>query len=221
MLVSFSRPCLRRILFHLPAILSELTPSPIQFRSSSSCTSLHGSSASFAAIGTPRHRAPWTGPRPRSGASGALALAKRNRHLRGGAPVSVRTGHCAPRAFLARAGRVGLVSGAALLQFAAFMVWVFWVQLYYQVYIGCSPVRTVVRLTPMFATGLICDMFVPLVVGRVPALWLIASGTLTTTLRGVDNGVRPLAARRHAQRRGCAGVVPRRDVGERGVWQAR
>ncbi|KAJ7077771.1 hypothetical protein C8R44DRAFT_825766 [Mycena epipterygia] len=33
------------------------------------------------------------------------------------------------------------------------MVWAFWVQLYYQVYIGYSPVHTVVRLTPCSSRG--------------------------------------------------------------------
>ncbi|KAJ7119241.1 hypothetical protein C8R43DRAFT_86715 [Mycena crocata] len=87
-----------------------------------------------------------------------------------------------PALFARAGGRVGAVFGVALLQFAAFMVWNFWVQLYYQVYIGYSPVRTVVRLTPMFVTGLVCNVVVALIVGRVRAGWLLAAGTLTTTL---------------------------------------
>ncbi|KAJ7119225.1 hypothetical protein C8R43DRAFT_86627 [Mycena crocata] len=87
-----------------------------------------------------------------------------------------------PALFARAGGRVGAVFGVALLQFAAFMVWNFWVQLYYQVYIGYSPVRTVVRLTPMFVTGLVCNVVVALIVGRVRAGWLLAAGTLTTTI---------------------------------------
>ncbi|KAJ6489858.1 efflux transporter [Mycena sanguinolenta] len=87
-----------------------------------------------------------------------------------------------PSLFTRRRGRVGVIYGIALLQFGAFMIWAFWVQLYYQVYIGYSPVRTVVRLTPMFVTGLICNVVVALLVGRVPTLWLLATGTLTTTI---------------------------------------
>ncbi|KAJ7452827.1 putative efflux transporter [Mycena latifolia] len=34
----------------------------------------------------------------------------------------------------------------------------------------------------MFVTGIICNVVVALIVGRVPTLWLLASGTLTTTL---------------------------------------
>ncbi|KAJ7099673.1 hypothetical protein C8R44DRAFT_810128 [Mycena epipterygia] len=54
--------------------------------------------------------------------------------------------------------------------------------LYYQVHIGCSPVRMVVRLTLMFVTGLICNVVVVLIAGRVKTIWLLATGTLTTTI---------------------------------------
>ncbi|KAK7039697.1 MFS domain-containing protein [Favolaschia claudopus] len=87
-----------------------------------------------------------------------------------------------PSLFARRRGRLGFIYAVALLQFGAFMIWAFWVQLYYQVYIGYSPVRTVVRLVPMFVTGMICNVVVALIVGRVPTLWLIVSGTLTTTV---------------------------------------
>ncbi|KAJ7765345.1 efflux transporter [Mycena metata] len=87
-----------------------------------------------------------------------------------------------PSIFTRAGGRVGVVYGIALLQFAAFMIWAFWVQLYYQVYIGYSPVRTVVRLTPMFVTGIICNVVVALIVRRVPTQLILASGTLTTAL---------------------------------------
>ncbi|KAJ6611903.1 major facilitator superfamily domain-containing protein [Mycena sp. CBHHK59/15] len=87
-----------------------------------------------------------------------------------------------PSLFTRARGRVGVMYAIALLQFGAFMVWAFWVQLYYQSYVGYSPVRTVVRLIPMFVTGLICNVIVAALVGRVPVLWLVASGTAITTL---------------------------------------
>ncbi|KAK7044394.1 major facilitator superfamily domain-containing protein [Favolaschia claudopus] len=87
-----------------------------------------------------------------------------------------------PSLFARRRGRLGFIYAVALLQFGAFMIWAFWVQLYYQVYIGYSPVRTVIRLVPMFVTGMICNVVVALIVGRVPTLWLIVTGTLTTTV---------------------------------------
>ncbi|KAJ7698289.1 hypothetical protein B0H17DRAFT_332261 [Mycena rosella] len=101
-----------------------------------------------------------------------------------------------PRGGVGPRGR--LFYGIPMLQFAAFIVWAFWVQLNDQICIGYSPVRTVGRLTPMFMTGLICNVFVALVIGRVPALWLLASGTLTTKVRGVANCVQPRAGGRHA-----------------------
>ncbi|KAJ7673587.1 major facilitator superfamily domain-containing protein [Mycena rosella] len=132
------------------------------------------------ASGTPS-LSPSPSPKRRGARAGVFAAVRRHRYARALAgyapPPLVR-----PALFARARGRVGVVYGVALLQFAAFMVWAFWVQLYYQVYIGYSPVRTVVRLTPMFVTGLICNVFVALVIGRVPALWLLASGTLTTTL---------------------------------------
>ncbi|KAJ7185184.1 major facilitator superfamily-domain-containing protein [Mycena filopes] len=87
-----------------------------------------------------------------------------------------------PSLFTRGGGRVGVVFAVAGLQFAAFMVWAFWVQLYYQVYIGYSPVRTVVRLAPMFVTGIICNVVVALIVRRVPTKIILASGTLTTAI---------------------------------------
>nr|GAT55166.1 predicted protein [Mycena chlorophos] len=87
-----------------------------------------------------------------------------------------------PSLFLRAKGRVGAVYAVAFLQFAAFMVWAYWVQLYYQVYIGYSPVRTVARLSPMFVTGIICNVVVALVVGRIGTGWLLTAGTLSTAI---------------------------------------
>ncbi|KAF7318759.1 MFS domain-containing protein [Mycena chlorophos] len=87
-----------------------------------------------------------------------------------------------PSLFLRAKGRVGAVYAVAFLQFAAFMIWAYWVQLYYQVYIGYSPVRTVARLSPMFVTGIICNVVVALVVGRVGTGWLLTAGTLSTAI---------------------------------------
>ncbi|KAJ7278366.1 efflux transporter [Mycena rebaudengoi] len=86
-------------------------------------------------------------------------------------------------ALFARAGwRVGAMYGVAMLQFCAFMGWAFWVQLYYQAYIGYSPLRTVVRLVPMFVSGLVCNGLVAVFIGRIPVRWFVAAGTLTTTV---------------------------------------
>lgn len=47
-------------------------------------------------------------------------------------------------------------------------------QLYYQNYEYLSPVLTMVRLLPMFVTGVLCNVIVALVVGRVPVVFLIS-----------------------------------------------
>ncbi|KAJ7617255.1 major facilitator superfamily domain-containing protein [Roridomyces roridus] len=88
-----------------------------------------------------------------------------------------------PPALFARGrGRVGAMYLVALLQFGAFMTWAFWVQLYYQIYIGLTPVGTVVKLIPMFVTGILCNLLVAIIAGRIPTGWLLTAGTLTTTI---------------------------------------
>lgn len=45
-------------------------------------------------------------------------------------------------------------------------------QLYYQSYIGYSSLRTVVRLLPMFVSGVLCNVVVAFIVGRVSIVYL-------------------------------------------------
>lgn len=45
--------------------------------------------------------------------------------------------------------------------------------MYYQNYVGLSPVLTMVRLLPMNVTGFLCNVVVALVVGRVDLVILI------------------------------------------------
>ena len=47
-------------------------------------------------------------------------------------------------------------------------------QLYYQDYLGLNPILTMVRLLPMFVTGVMCNVVVALVVGHVPVVLLIS-----------------------------------------------
>ncbi|KAJ7106888.1 hypothetical protein C8R44DRAFT_885579 [Mycena epipterygia] len=111
-----------------------------------------------------------------------------------------------PSLFTRTRGRVSMVYAIALLQFAALMVRAVWVQLYYQVYIGYSPVRIVVRLMPMFITELICNVVVALIVGRVKTIWLLAIGTLTTTITpsSLLSSPRCRNGRSDSRRRRCA-----------------
>ena len=48
-------------------------------------------------------------------------------------------------------------------------------QLYYQDYLGLNPILNMVRLLPMFVTGVMCNVVVALVVGHVPVVLLIGT----------------------------------------------
>ncbi|KAI0656360.1 efflux transporter [Cubamyces menziesii] len=79
-------------------------------------------------------------------------------------------------------GKLAVMLIIAFLEWCSFMSFMFWIQLYYQNYVGLNPILTMVRMTPMFVTGIICNLIVALVVGRIPAVFLIAIGTLCTGL---------------------------------------
>ncbi|KAH9895305.1 efflux transporter [Cubamyces lactineus] len=81
-------------------------------------------------------------------------------------------------------GKLAVVLLITFLEWCGFNVWVFWAQLYYQEYLGLSPILTMVRMIPMCVTGVLCNLLVALVVGRLPVVYLIVIGTLFT---GVAN----------------------------------
>ncbi|KAF8650022.1 hypothetical protein AX16_005461 [Volvariella volvacea WC 439] len=78
-------------------------------------------------------------------------------------------------------GRLAAAMGIAFLGWCAFLGWTFWTQLYYQRYAGYPPVETVKRLLPMFVCGILCNLFVGFFVGRVPIVYLLVIGTLSTS----------------------------------------
>ncbi|KAF9456822.1 major facilitator superfamily domain-containing protein [Collybia nuda] len=78
-------------------------------------------------------------------------------------------------------GRFAVMMCIAFLAWCAFLSWNFWVILYYQSYIGYSSLQTVVRLLPMFVSGVLCNVVVAFVVGRVSIVYLIVIGTLGST----------------------------------------
>ncbi|KAJ7595339.1 putative efflux transporter [Mycena floridula] len=80
-----------------------------------------------------------------------------------------------------RRGRVGVMFCIAFLNWCSFLGWNYWVQLYYQNYAGYSPLQAVIRLIPMFLTGILCNVLVALVVGRISVIWLIGFGTAITS----------------------------------------
>lgn len=52
-------------------------------------------------------------------------------------------------------GRFAVMQLIALLTWSSFMSYNFWVQLFYQEYLRLSPVQTMLRLLPMFVTGVV------------------------------------------------------------------
>jgi len=52
-------------------------------------------------------------------------------------------------------GRFAVMQLITFLTWCSFMSWNFWVQLFYQDYLRLSPVQTMLRLLPMFVTGLV------------------------------------------------------------------
>jgi len=77
-------------------------------------------------------------------------------------------------------GRFAVMMTIAFLTWCSFMACNFWVQLFYQEYLGLNPILTMVRLLPMFVTGVLCNVVVAIVVGRLDVLWLIVIGTAAT-----------------------------------------
>ena len=90
-------------------------------------------------------------------------------------------------------GRMAVMLWIAFLEWCSFFSWQLWVQvclpiagtilanaydvyqLYYQNFLRLTPVLTMVRLLPMFVTGLACNLVVALVVGRVDVVFLIGA----------------------------------------------
>ncbi|KIK51431.1 hypothetical protein GYMLUDRAFT_50532 [Collybiopsis luxurians FD-317 M1] len=77
-------------------------------------------------------------------------------------------------------GRVAIVFCIAFLTWACFQTWLYWVTLYYQNFVGYSPLRTVVRMLPMFVTGIACNALIALCVDHIPMTILVACGTSLT-----------------------------------------
>ncbi|KAH8102358.1 MFS general substrate transporter [Phellopilus nigrolimitatus] len=82
-------------------------------------------------------------------------------------------------------GKFAAVQCIAFLEWASFMSWFFWAQLYYQDYQGLEPVLTSIRMLPMFVVGVCCNVLVAAVVGRLPVVVLVVGGTLLTGVAGL------------------------------------
>lgn len=82
-------------------------------------------------------------------------------------------------------GRMSVILMIAFLNWSGFLSWSFWVQLYYQNYLGLTPVKTMVRFIPMFITGILCNFVVALLIGKVPLVVFAVVGTLFTASAGI------------------------------------
>jgi hypothetical protein len=69
-------------------------------------------------------------------------------------------------------GKPAALFGVAFLAWCSFLSSQFWVQLFYQDFLALSPLLTMVRFLPMFVTGLLANVVVALVIGRIDVVLL-------------------------------------------------
>ncbi|KAL1736165.1 major facilitator superfamily domain-containing protein, partial [Schizophyllum commune] len=79
-------------------------------------------------------------------------------------------------------GRYGVQMIITFLNWCVFLSWQFWAQLFYQEYQGYSPMLAAIRFIPMFITGVLCNVFIAAFVAHVSLVWLMALGTLITSV---------------------------------------
>ncbi|KAJ7140142.1 MFS general substrate transporter [Mycena filopes] len=79
-------------------------------------------------------------------------------------------------------GKFAVMQAIAFFQWAAFLSWYFWAQVYYEDYKKLPPVLTALRMLPMTVAGALCNIFVVLVISRMDLVVLIVFGTSFTGL---------------------------------------
>jgi hypothetical protein len=77
-------------------------------------------------------------------------------------------------------GQFAAMQAVGFMNWACFMGFGFWATLYYQNYLGLSPIQTVLRFLPMPVMGVICNVLVALVVGRISGAYLLCKWLSTT-----------------------------------------
>ncbi|KAN0101245.1 Major facilitator superfamily domain containing protein [Tylopilus felleus] len=82
-------------------------------------------------------------------------------------------------------GRMAVILAIPFLTWCGVMSWMYWVQLFYQDYLGLTPVLSVLRLMPMFVSGCLCNVVFAMVVSKLPLVVFIVLGTLFTGLASV------------------------------------
>ena len=79
-------------------------------------------------------------------------------------------------------GRFTVMQFIACMNWAAFTCWLVWVQLYYQDYLGLTPILTMIRVLPITFVGIAANVAIALLVGRIDVMYIIG-GPLSTLCR--------------------------------------
>jgi hypothetical protein len=77
-------------------------------------------------------------------------------------------------------GRFAVMQMIACVNSAAFACWLVWVQLYFQMYLGLTPIQTMPRMMPLLVMGTAAVLFIAFAIGRVDVMYIVATGTLMT-----------------------------------------
>jgi hypothetical protein len=79
-------------------------------------------------------------------------------------------------------GQFAAMQAVAFMEWACFTTLTLWAMLYYQNYVGLNPMLTMIRFLPMPVTGIICNILVALVVGRINGAYLLGRWLFNFTL---------------------------------------
>ena len=60
-------------------------------------------------------------------------------------------------------------------------------QLFYQNYLGLTPVRTMIRLIPMFVSGFLCNFVVAMVVSKLPLVVFVGKAIIQCSFLGIND----------------------------------
>ena len=72
-------------------------------------------------------------------------------------------------------GRFAVMQIIACVNWAAFSCWLVWVQLYYQTYLNLTPIHTMLRILPMFFSGVVANIIVALIIGRIDVVYIVGA----------------------------------------------
>ncbi|CAL1716634.1 unnamed protein product [Somion occarium] len=82
-------------------------------------------------------------------------------------------------------GRFAAMQCIVFFLMCAFQSWLLWTVLYYETYQNYTPVLSMIRMLPMIPAGILCNIFIGLLVGKIPGVVLIAIGCLCTGIAGL------------------------------------